>query len=270
MLHYSKLTIIISLFLVLPLLVFAVPQQKAAKKDTTDVKAKIDKMIKEGDEICAKRENKENAMKAIEKYKEALELNPKYYEAIWRVSRAYYYYGFKLPEDDEDAREAIHKKGITWGKSAIKYGKNRPEGYYWTGINSIYLGEVVGIAKGISMLGDIKDMMNMVIKIDPSYDAGGAYRWLGVIEYELPGLFGGDNDESIMYLRKALELGPENVTNYVYLAQTLEDEDYYKEAKKLLDKALSMKIDPRWSEEHKKIMPLAKELMEDVMDELED
>ena len=48
------------------------------------------------------------------------------------------------------------------------------------------------------------------------------------------------------YLRKAIELDPGMPYNYSYLAEVLIDEDENAEAKQLLDKLDSLKVEPWW------------------------
>jgi len=257
--------LILGVFSFSPLLSYEADVEKKTEKQE-----KVMQIIKAGDELYSKRENLQNVMKAIDKYKEALEIDGKCYEAVWRISRAYYYYGWRLDEDDDEGKKEMFGRGIHWGKIAVKYGGDRPDGHFWLGVNYGCWGEANGVFKSISMVDDVEEEMHETIKIDPSYEGGGPYRLLGRMEYRLPGLLGGDNDDSIKYLRKAIELGPNNTQNYLFLAETLMEEDEYVEAKRLLEKVISMKPDPRWINEAKEDRAIAKELLIEVKEELED
>lgn len=233
-------------------------------------KGKLENIIKQGDKFYAKREKMLNVSQAINTYKEAVKLDKNCFEAVWRLSRTYYYYGTRISEKYDDRRKTVFNEGMEWGKKAKKIDPKRPEGYFWYGTNLGSWGEANGVMKSLSIRHDLEEVMLKTAKIDPAYEAAGAFRVLGRLKFRLPGLFGGDNDESIEYLRKAIKLGPTSTMNYVFLAETLMDEDDYTGAKKALEKAIKMTPDPRWLPEAKKDKAQAKDLMIEVLEELED
>ncbi len=235
-----------------------------------DKTEKVNELIKQGDLLYHQRAKLVNVNRAIAKYKEAIKLDPGSFDAMWRLSRVYYYYGTRVDEDFDDRRMEIFNEGKTWGMKAFELKPKRPEGHFWFGVNLGSWGEANGVLKSLSIRGDLEDSMKRVARIDESYEGAGAYRVLGRMKFRLPGLFGGDNDESISYLRKAVKLGPTNAMNYVFLAETLMDEDEYIEAEKLLKKCINMEPDPRWIPETKIDKKNARELLEEVREELED
>jgi tetratricopeptide (TPR) repeat protein len=264
----------ITLFaIVMTLLILPVCLKAQAKTETVKespaVTVDVQTLIKEGDDLYAARNDAKNLLKAIDKYKAALEIDAKNYEASWKISRAYYSYGSKLSEDDKDARKQTFEKGKHWSRIAMKFDNNRVEGHFWYGVNLGSWGEANGVMKSLSIRHELEDEMLKAAKFDETYEGAGAYRVLGRLKFRLPGMFGGDNDLSIEYLRKAIKIAPTNTMNYVFLAETLMDEDEYTEAKTLLEKVISMEPDSRWITETKKDKEDAKLLLKEVMEELE-
>lgn len=260
---YSYAAAVILSFLLLSSLLTAQETKSAASA------ADVQSLIKAGDDLYELRDDARNVLKAIDKYKAAMDADQKNFETAWRLARAYYFYGTKLSEDDKDARKKTYDKGLQWSKIAIKINDKRVEGHFWYGVNLGSWGEANGVTKSLSIRHELEDVMLKTAKIDEEYEGAGAYRVLGRMKYRLPGIFGGDNDLSIEYLRKAVKIAPTHTMNYVFLAETLMDEDQYVEAKKLLEKVISMDPDPRWIPESKKDKEDARVLLEDVKEELE-
>jgi tetratricopeptide (TPR) repeat protein len=266
----KKIALCIIVFSLLLFPVFSKAQVKAETiKPSPSSFSDIQTLIKDGDDLYAARDDARNVLKAIDKYKAALEIDQKNYEATWRISRAYYYYGTKLSEDDSDGRKQSFEKGMHWAKIAMKFNNDRVEGHFWHGVNLGSWGEANGVMKSLSIRHDLEDTMLKTAKIDEEYEGAGSYRVLGRLKFRLPGIFGGDNDLSIEYLRKAIKIAPTHTMNYIFLAETLMDEDEYVEAKKLLEKVIAMEPDPRWIPEAKRDKEDAKKLLKDVLEELE-
>lgn len=259
--------------IVFSLLIFPVFIKAQAKSETIkpslSASGDVQALIKDGDDLYAARDDARNVLKAVDKYKAALEIDQKNYEATWRISRAYYYYGTKLSEDDADGRKQSFDKGMHWAKIAMKFNNNRVEGHFWLGVNLGSWGEANGVMKSLSIRHDLEDTMLKAAKLDEEYEGAGSYRVLGRLKFRLPGIFGGDNDLSIEYLRKAVKIAPTHTMNYIFLAETLMDEDEYVEAKKLLEKVIAMEPDPRWIPEAKRDKEDAKSLLIEVREELE-
>jgi tetratricopeptide (TPR) repeat protein len=259
---------IVFTLLILPVCVKAQAKTEAIKK-TSSVSGDVQSLIKEGDDLYAARDDAKNILKAIDKYKAALEIDQKNFEAVWKISRAYYYYGTKLSEDDKDGRKQTFEKGKHWAQIAMKFDNNKVDGHFWYGVNLGSWGEANGVMKSLSIRHDLEDEMLKAAKLDETYEGAGSYRVLGRLKFRLPGIFGGDNDLSIEYLRKAVKIAPTHTMNYVFLAETLMDEDEYVEAKKLLEKVIAMEPDPRWIPEAKRDKEDAKRLLKEVLEELE-
>ena len=187
--------------------------------------------LAQADGAYAKRADPAQARQAADLYAQALAADPQSVEAAWKLSRAWYWIGSHTPEDQamepfEKAVEAA-KKGVATAPDSI-------EAHYWLGVAYGSYGKAKGIMKSLSLVDPIKQEMDWVIKHDPAYEAGGAYRVLGRLYFKLPGLFGGDNDKAVENLKTAVQHGPQRWLNHVYLAEVYIKEGMKEQAKKLL------------------------------------
>src|SRR5690606_8314092 len=83
-----------------------------------------------------------------------------------------------------------------------------------------------------------------VVKMDEKIDHGGVYNALGRYKYELPWPKR-DVEASITFLRKSIEVNPQNLRGRVYLADSLLKRDGdgdAEEAKKLVKEVLDAKV----------------------------
>ena len=92
----------------------------------------------------------ENYKRAIDLYLKALEANPNDYEANWKCARAYRDHGEEVKKQNVEGWKDIcaryGKEGMKYAQKAIEQGPNKPDGYYYYGLN-------VGIySDGVSIL----------------------------------------------------------------------------------------------------------------------
>jgi hypothetical protein len=167
-------------------------------------------------------------------------------------------------QEDDDDKVKWFERGIG---ACEKYLQKHPESVlvnYMLGVNWSVYGKAKGISKSLDLVDPIMEKMDLVIKADPGFEYGGAYRVKGRIYYKLPGLFGGDNDKSMENLRLAVKFGPQRWLNHLYLAETLIDEDQDEEAKKLLEQIIAGPAmpgqEPEWAEEKAEAQKLLKDM----------
>jgi tetratricopeptide (TPR) repeat protein len=163
------------------------------------------------------------------------------YDVRWRRARAYQSLGEAVQKDSE--KLDLFDRAIKSGKRAIEIKPNGVEGHYWLGVSYGGYGETKGMFKALSMIDDIRKEMQAVIKIDPKYDGAGAYLVLGKIDFELPGLFGGNSKRAIEEYEQGLELAPENALMKLYLSDSYLDAGRKDDAKRLLDELIALKLD---------------------------
>lgn len=218
--------------------------------------------LKQANDLFAQRADLAKAAQAAGLYEKALQADPKNEEAAWRLARVQYWIGKHQKTDDE--KIAAFEKGIAAAKKAIAINPNSIGGHYWLGVSYALYGKAKGITKSLSLIDPIKEQMAAVIKLDPSYDKGGAYRVLGRLYFKLPGLFGGSNSTAIKDLKAAIKYGPDRWLNHLYLAEVYLDEGENDKAKELLNKIIAGPpepgLEPDWAEEKARAQQLLKEM----------
>ena len=122
----------------------------------------------------------------------------------------------------------------------------KPDGYYWLGVNYGVYGEARGVLKSLSLVGDIKEAMNKVIELDRGYEDGGPDRVLGRVYFKVPGIAGGSKKKSLEHLLKSKEFGPNDPLTRSYLADTYLALKEVDKAREELEYVLSMESDPSW------------------------
>lgn len=177
----------------------------------------LTEMMGKADALWAQRADLAKCKESIKIYEGILVQDPKSVEALWKLARAHWWLGGHSPEDQ---KLAIFEKGVEYAKQGVALRDDCIECHYWLGVNYGVYGEAKGVLKSLSLVDPIKEEMNKVIKLDPKFMQGGAYRVLGRMAYKLPWFAGGSKKESVEYLKKGLEVGPNNFLTRVFLAET--------------------------------------------------
>src|SRR6185503_4009119 len=142
------------------------------------------------DALYAERVNLDSARRAAAVWSADLARNPQSYETAWKLSRADYWLGGHVPELD---RRGLLERGIEAGRTAVALAPNRPEGHFWLAANMGALAESFGMRQGIKYRKPIREELEAVLRIDPSFEHGSADRALGRWYFKVPRLFGGSN-----------------------------------------------------------------------------
>lgn len=208
------------------------------------------------------RENLASARKATDIWARQLAANPKDFTAAARLAQARYWLGTNgLPEPE---RKGALEAGIGAARTAIALDPKKPEGHFWLAANMGALAESFGLRQGIKYRGQIRDAMEMVLKIDPAFQDGSADRAIGRWYYKVPGLFGGSNRKSEEHLRKSLTYNPNSIISHIFLAETLADMGRQAEARKEAQAAIDAPLDPYWAPEDRRFKETAKRLLRDL------
>lgn len=222
----------------------------------------------EGEDLITQADNLYEQMKDMETAKEALDLYRKAvvesedrYGAYWRVARIFYYIGAYTESKKE--KKVIFSQGIYYAKKAIQLGPEKPDGYYWLGVNYGVYGEARGVLKSLFLVDDIKEAMNKVIELDRSYEDGGPDRVMGRVYFKLPGFAGGSNDKSLEHLLKSKEYGPNDALTRIYLAETYLELKEIEKAREELEYVINMEPDSRWITGVDELKEEARKLLQD-------
>ncbi len=186
--------------------------------------------LQKGDEAYAQFDNRA----ALEQFRNALERDPKNYEAAWKLARAYVDVGEGL--DDREKRREHYKKAYTAARKAVEI---RPEGSKGHLYLSISLGRVAldeGAKEKVRLSKEVKEEADRALELDPNEDI--AWHVLALwhrnvatlswIEKKFADLFlGGVPEEAslesaVICLKRAIGLNPRYVNHYLELGITYE------------------------------------------------
>ena len=210
------------------------------------------------DALYAQREDITSARRAAEVWAARLQHNPRDFEAAWKLARVRYWLGGHAPAPE---RKPLLEAGIAAGRTAAALEPTRPEGHFWIAANMGALAESFGLRQGLKYRGDIRDALQLVLKLDPAYQYGSADRALGRWYYKVPGLFGGSKRKSEEHLRRSLEYHPNSIASRFFLAETLLDMDRKNEAIAELQKVIDIPPDPGWIPEDREFKAQAQRLL---------
>src|SRR3954447_22646960 len=168
------------------------------------------------------------------------------FEAAWKLARVMYWL---RTHDTVAAQRSDLEGGVDAGRKASMLEPKRPEGYFWMAADMGALAESFGLRQGLKYRGDIKDALETVLMLDPSFQKGSADRALGRWYFKVPGLFGGSKKKSEEHLRKSLTYDNNSTVSHFFLAETLFDLDRDTEAIQELNRVLAVPTDPDWEAE---------------------
>ena len=241
------------------LLVFPARLAPAANRPAASVGAASQNQSGDPDALYAKRANVALAQQAAAIWQARLQKNPNDFESAWKLARAGYWIGTQAPES---VRRAALEQGVTAGRAATRIEPNRPEGHMWLAANMGALAESFGLRQGLKYRGEIKDELVTVLRVDPGYEQGSAYRALGRWYYKVPGLFGGSDKKSEEYLRQSLTFNANSTASLYFLAETLIALKRQPEAKAMLQRALAAPSSPGWEAEDRDFKARAQKLIQ--------
>jgi tetratricopeptide (TPR) repeat protein len=214
--------------------------------------------IQTGDTFYADRANLESARRAAQAYAEELARDPKSYEAAWKLARACYWLGGHAPEAE---RRKFLEDGIEAGKKAAAVEPNRPEGHFWIGANMGALAESYGVRQGVKYRKPIREELETVLKIDPSFMLGSADRALGRWYAEVPRLFGGSKKLAEQHLKESLKYNPDATISHYFLAELYLDDGRKADARAELQKVIDAPLSKEWAPEDQDFKEKAKKLL---------
>ena len=178
-----------------------------------------DDPFKVGDQAYRERAEPKKAREAIAIYREIYRKNPTS-ESAWRVAMSCYFVGLKLTADESE-KTKIFAEGRAAGLFSSEKSPHCAACHFWTAINMALYGQTVGVFKTLFTLKDIQRELKQSLEIDPTYAHAGAYRLLGLIQQNLPGILGGSNSEAKAYFKKAMETAPDEPLNYFFMAKLM-------------------------------------------------
>jgi cytochrome c-type biogenesis protein CcmH/NrfG len=198
------------------------------------------------DRLYADRENVASAGRAAAIWEARLTADPQSFESAWKLSRTCYWLGSHV---SEDARRHELDRGVEAGRRAADLAPDRPEGHFWMAANMGALAESFGLRAGLRYRGPIREALETVLRLDPSFQQGSADRALGRWYQRVPGLFGGSKSKSVDHLRRSLTYDPQSTASHFFLAETLLDMNRRAEARQEFQQVLDAPLNPDWAPE---------------------
>lgn len=196
--------------------------------------------------------------RGIVSLRQAMVKDPGNYDAAWKLSKFNYY----LATHTEDPTERDHafRDGIAAGKTAVQLQNEKPDGHFWLGANYGGAAEESAI-QGLATVNDIRSEMETVLRLDEGYQNGSAYMVLGLVYLNAPSLVGGDPKKAVEEMEKGLRFGEPNAFLHLHLAEAYMKVRRHDDARKELNKILSMTPDPNYLPEYKEASNDAKKLL---------
>jgi len=210
------------------------------------------------DSLYADRATLASARQAAEIWSNALAADPRDFEAAWKLARADYWLGGHAPEAE---RRTFLEQGIDAGRKASGVEPKRPEGYFWAAVCMGELANSFGVRQGIKYRTPIRESLETVLRLDPTFQQGSADRALGRYYFKVPRLFGGSHKLSEQHLRASLTYNPQSTSSLYFLGELLLDEGRKDEARAMLQRVLDAPIDPDWAPEDREFKEKAKQLL---------
>jgi len=191
----------------------------------------------------------ENYKKSIDLYLKAVEQQPDDFEANWKCARAYREYADKAKKSGVEGWKDIcaqyGKAGMQYAKKAIELKPERPEGYYYYGLNVGIYSDGVSILTALSegLKDKTQQSFEKAYAINKMYKEGGPMLALGRFWAVLPWPLR-DRKKALAYYREYQETKyfATNTEAHLFLAELLiqmGEEKNISEAKGYLEKGLN-------------------------------
>jgi len=189
----------------------------------------------------------DNYKQAIELYQKALAENPNSYEANWKCARAHREYGYTAKTEKIDGWKDIcakfGKAGMNYAQKASELEPEKPDGYYYYGLNVGIYSDGVSVFTALSegLKNKTQKSFEKTYALDKMYKEGGPMIALGRFWQVLPWPMY-DRKKSLKYYREyqTTRYFADNIEVHVYLGELLIQiggDKNKKEAKGYLEKA---------------------------------
>lgn len=153
---------------------------------------------------------------------------------------------------DEDRRRRAYEEGAKMAWRALQVQDLDPQAHYLYAANLGSAANLEGIMASALTVRTLKRHVARAIELDPSHAA--ALHMMGMLLEELPALLGGDSDEAMIYLRRAVEIDPGYTHARLDLAKAYIERQDFAAAEAQL-RAILATTEPRnayaWARRHK-------------------
>jgi len=213
--------------------VFAQPKASAS---TVPVSANP---FQEADWLFTFGEDAERDKQSLAVIERALAGNGNDYQWQWRAARVYYYVGDAAGKTE---KLPFFEKGMNAGRRAIAEQPNAVEGHFWLAANYGGYSEQKGAFKALTLVKKIRAEMETVLRLNDSYQDGGAYLALGEMDRQLPRLIGGNLNRAIQRLEQGVKIAPDNLEMKLALAQAYQEAGRKEDARRYYQEIIQKQI----------------------------
>lgn len=222
-------------------------------------RASVPDLIRQADAAYAGRGDLNQVREGMKLLRSARAQEPANYEVAWRMARLSYTLGDKSKDDAERAK--AFAEGVAAGKAAVAAEPQKPEGHFWLGANTGGEAQVLGPLSGLASAKELRQRMEIVLKLDEDFQGGSAHMVLGRLDTELPSMLGGDVKRAIATLEQGLRYGEQNSLLRLRLAEAYLADRRREDARRELNQLLQMKPHPDFLPEHEEATTKARELL---------
>jgi tetratricopeptide (TPR) repeat protein len=173
---------------------------------------------------------------AIRMYEKALAVQPDDYGVLWNLAKLCQIYGQSLPAAEKQKKIDFWEKGMAYGQRAMEVNPDGKEGHFYFMSNLGSIVQIKGKLTSLWNLRRIKREMDRTLELDPDFPPALVAR----AQYltQMPGLFGGDEQEAMRLYRRAVEKDPGYYIAYYYMAQLEAGDGRYEEAVENLNRII--------------------------------
>ena len=210
------------------------------------------------DALYADRENLASARKAAEIWSNDRSSRASAFESAWKLARVCYWLGSHAPQDE---RRGFLERGIAAAQQAIAAQPDRPEGHFWLAADMGTLAESFGLRAGIRYRKPVKEELETVLRIDPSFMDGSADRVLGRWYFRVPRLFGGSTVRAAEHLRASLTYDEQSTVSHFFLAELLLAAGRNSEGRAELQRVIDAPLNAQWAPEDREYKEKARAML---------
>ena len=214
--------------------------------------------VAEADALFSYGEDTARDLQALATLARAVLTDEHNYQVLWRAARAYYHVG-----DDASEREKrrYFEFGIEMGQLAVARQPAGVEGHFWLAANYGGLSEIQGIWQALQMVKKVRIEMETALRLQPDYEDGNAYRALGEIARQLPGVLGGSLKRAMTYFEQGLRVAPHNMALRFALARAYREAGQREASQRLLADILQMPVRPERAQADRHTQDKAQQLL---------
>jgi tetratricopeptide (TPR) repeat protein len=223
--------------------------------------ASVEATLKQAEQAWEQRDQPGKTEEAIQLWQSALKEDPRRADIYVPLTKA----AGRLYRNTQNTQEKKKwaNQGREWGKQAVTLNKDTPQAHAEYGAA---LGQWAQIHKGVRGLGVVKEAvknLERAVKLDPYYAY--AHMLLARFYQDAPSIISvGDKEKAFEHALLAVEHGDAYAINHVTLARIYLAHGKKAEARKQLEKALTLTAPPDAIPETKSDQETAKEMLKNL------